>query len=58
MGGCGMVKPQKKPVINSNGKFHHLNNVYVFDGSAFSTVLAQTHKNLFMHYHFGKQSAY
>lgn len=37
MGGCAMGEDKTKTVVDSNGKFHYLDNVYVFDGSVFPT---------------------
>lgn len=39
MGGCGMGKDERDSVVDSNGRFHHLDNVFVFDGSAFPSSL-------------------
>ncbi|HET8706249.1 MAG TPA: GMC family oxidoreductase N-terminal domain-containing protein, partial [Pseudomonadales bacterium] len=39
MGGCAMGEDPKTSVVNSEGKFHHLDNLYVFDGSMFPTSI-------------------
>lgn len=39
MGGCAMGEDPKTSVVNSEGKFHHLDNLYVFDGSIFPTSI-------------------
>jgi len=39
MGGCAMGENQKQSVVNSNGKHHHINNLYVIDGSIFPTSI-------------------
>jgi len=39
MGGCAMGEDPATSVVNSDGKFHHLDNLYVFDGSIFPTSI-------------------
>jgi choline dehydrogenase-like flavoprotein len=39
MGGCGMGTDPATSVVRGDGKFHHLENLYVFDGSAFPTSI-------------------
>ena len=39
MGGCAMGEDQTLCATNSNGRYHHLDNLYVFDGSLFPTSL-------------------
>jgi choline dehydrogenase-like flavoprotein len=39
MGGCGMGADARSSVIDGAGRYHHLENVYVFDGSAFPTSI-------------------
>ena len=39
MGGCGMGADERTSVIDAGGRYHHLENLYVFDGSAFPTSL-------------------
>ena len=39
MGGCGMGEDPKTSVTNSNGEFHHLENLSVMDGSLFPTSI-------------------
>lgn len=39
MGGCTMGEDVSQSVINSEGKYHHADNLYVIDGSAFPTSI-------------------
>lgn len=39
MGGCGMGEDPKTSVTNSNGQYHHLENLSVMDGSLFPTSI-------------------
>ena len=39
MGGCPMGNFENKSVVNENGKHHHIDNVYVMDGSIFPTSI-------------------
>ena len=39
MGGCGMGSDPQRSVVAGDGRFHHLQNLYVFDGSAFPTSI-------------------
>ena len=39
MGGCGMGADPKTSVIAGDGRHHQLDNLYVFDGSAFPTSI-------------------
>ncbi|MGB5808991.1 MAG: GMC family oxidoreductase [Polyangiales bacterium] len=39
MGGCAMGEDQTRSVVSSDGKFHHLDNLYVMDGSLFPTSI-------------------
>ena len=39
MGGLGMGEDVRRSLVNSDGKYHHLDNLYVFDGSAFPTSI-------------------
>ncbi|HUA09617.1 MAG TPA: GMC family oxidoreductase [Candidatus Acidoferrales bacterium] len=39
MGGCGMGSDPAHSVIGTDGRFHHLENLYVFDGSTFPTSI-------------------
>lgn len=39
MGGLAMGEDQTRCVVDSNGKYHHLDNLYVFDGSVFPTSI-------------------
>ena len=39
MGGCPMGDDPKESVTNSDGKFHHLDNLYIMDGSLFPTSI-------------------
>jgi choline dehydrogenase len=39
MGGCAMSDDPTRGVADSNGKFHHLDNLYVMDGSLFPTSI-------------------
>ena len=38
MGGCPLGD-EKRGLVNSQGRYHHLDNLYVFDGSVFPTSL-------------------
>lgn len=40
MGGCLMSNDPKRGVVNSNGEHHHIDNLYVMDGSVFPTSVA------------------
>ena len=40
MGGCAMGEDPKRSVVNSQGRFHHADNLWVFDGSAFPTSIS------------------
>ena len=37
MGGCAMGESEKSSVVDSTGRHHHAENLYVFDGSTFPT---------------------
>ncbi len=39
MGGCPMGDDPERSVTDSNGKFHHLDHLYVMDGSLFPTSI-------------------
>jgi choline dehydrogenase-like flavoprotein len=39
MGGCGMGRDERQSVIRSDGRHHQLENLWVFDGSAFPTSI-------------------
>jgi choline dehydrogenase-like flavoprotein len=39
MGGCGMGADEKRSVVRGDGRHHQLENVWVFDGSAFPTSI-------------------
>jgi choline dehydrogenase-like flavoprotein len=39
MGGCGFGEDLKTSVVDSAGKFHHSDNLYVIDGSVFPTSI-------------------
>ncbi len=39
MGGCPMGDDPARSVTNSDGKFHHLDNLYIMDGSLFPTSI-------------------
>jgi choline dehydrogenase-like flavoprotein len=39
MGGCGMGTDPRTSVVDGQGRYHQLENVYVFDGSAFPTSI-------------------
>lgn len=39
MGGCAMGEDERLCVTHSNGRYRHLENLYVFDGSLFPTSL-------------------
>lgn len=39
MGGCGMGEDVKRSVVNSQGRFHHLEGLSIFDGSIFPTSI-------------------
>lgn len=39
MGGCPLGEDESQCVVDSDGKFKHLDNLYVFDGSVFPTSL-------------------
>lgn len=39
MGGCAMGEDPQQAVVDSRGKHHHLQNLYVFDGSVFPTSI-------------------
>jgi choline dehydrogenase-like flavoprotein len=39
MGGCPMGDDPKQSVANCDGKFHHLDNLYIMDGSLFPTSI-------------------
>ncbi|MDH3728284.1 MAG: GMC family oxidoreductase [Myxococcales bacterium] len=39
MGGSAMGEDETRSVVNSEGKFHHLANLYVMDGSLFPTSI-------------------
>lgn len=39
MGGCAMGDDPKRSVTNCDGKYHHLDNLYVMDGSLFPTSI-------------------
>mgnify|MGYP002700119210 FL=1 len=39
MGGCSMGEDAKESVVNSQGRFHQADNLYVIDGSVFPTSI-------------------
>ncbi len=39
MGGLAMGEDKRQCVVDSNGKYHYLDNLYVFDGSIFPTSI-------------------
>ena len=39
MGGCPMGDDPKRSVTNGDGKYHHLDNLYIMDGSLFPTSI-------------------
>lgn len=39
MGGCPMGNDEARSVANCDGKFHHLDNLYIMDGSLFPTSI-------------------
>ena len=39
MGGCPMGDDPKRSVANCDGKYHHLDNLYIMDGSLFPTSI-------------------
>lgn len=39
MGGLAMGEDQTRCLVDSNGKYHHLDNLYVIDGSVFPTSI-------------------
>jgi len=39
MGGCGMGDDERRSVVDGTGRYHQLDNLYVFDGSAFPTSI-------------------
>lgn len=39
MGGCAMGSDKKRSVVDESGCFHHLEGLYVFDGSIFPTSI-------------------
>lgn len=39
MGGCSLGEDMKNSVVNSQGRFHHTDNLYVIDGSVFPTSI-------------------
>lgn len=39
MGGLTMGEDQSRCLVDSNGKYHHLDNLHVFDGSVFPTSI-------------------
>lgn len=39
MGGLPMGEDVQRSLVNSDGKYHHLDNLYVFDGSVFPTSI-------------------
>ncbi|MBT8480552.1 MAG: GMC family oxidoreductase, partial [Myxococcales bacterium] len=39
MGGCPMGDDPKRSVAGSDGKFHHLDRLYIMDGSLFPTSI-------------------
>ena len=39
MGGCAMGADPKRSVVDGAGRFHHLENLHVFDGSVFPTSI-------------------
>ncbi len=39
MGGCGMSADPRQGVVDVNGRHHQVDNLYVFDGSAFPTSI-------------------
>jgi choline dehydrogenase-like flavoprotein len=39
MGGCAMGEDVKTSVVNSEGRFHHADNLYIIDGSVFPTSI-------------------
>jgi choline dehydrogenase-like flavoprotein len=39
MGGCPIGPDPRRAAVDSNGRYHHLDNLYVFDGSLFPTSI-------------------
>lgn len=39
MGGCAMGEDERQSVVNSQGRFHHADNLYIIDGSVFPTSI-------------------
>jgi choline dehydrogenase-like flavoprotein len=39
MGGCAMGRDFRKSVVDSRLRYHHLDNLFVVDGSVFPTSL-------------------
>lgn len=39
MGGCAMGADERRSVVRGDGRHHHMENVWVFDGSAFPTSI-------------------
>jgi choline dehydrogenase-like flavoprotein len=39
MGGCAMGRDERRSVIRSDGRHHQIENLWVFDGSAFPTSI-------------------
>jgi choline dehydrogenase-like flavoprotein len=39
MGGCPLGTDTKRAIVQVDGRYHHLNNLYVFDGSLFPTSI-------------------
>ena len=39
MGGCAMGANERESIVDGHGRYHQLQNLYVFDGSAFPTSL-------------------
>jgi len=40
MGGCAFGADPKRAAVDSNGRYRHLDNLYVLDGSLFPTSIA------------------
>jgi choline dehydrogenase-like flavoprotein len=40
MGGCAMGESEKSSVVDSSGRHHHAENLFIFDGSTFPTSVA------------------
>ena len=39
MGGCAFGEDTRRSAVDRNGRYHHLDNLYVLDGSLFPTSI-------------------